>query len=139
MKRIIVILVSLLMVGCIPLMVGCLPLKQLLVKKQVMPINPAIASVVDKEVSIKIKIKDNEQSLEEAVSDLNLIYGDPVVFISAFRSKDGKITVFKKLYYGIDKKVFTIVSVVNDEVIFVDTIHPPILPEQKIIINQEKK
>ncbi len=127
MKRIIVILLSLLMIGCIS------SAKQLVVKKQIVPIDPVAAPriIEDKEVSIKVKVKSNEKSLERAVSDLNNIYGAPSVEINALRDEDGKIIIMKKLYYKIDEKVFTIVSIVNDIIILIDTVHAPIRINKK--------
>lgn len=116
MKTIIIIIVSLLMVG------GCIPLQ---IKKQVIPATPIVAAPMDKSVNIKIKVKTNEQSLENVVSGLNDIYGLPRVEISAFRTETGKIIVMKKLYYGVDEKVFVIVSIVNDRVLLIDTVHTP--------------
>ena len=37
----------------------------------------------------------------------------------------------KKLYYKIDEKVFTIVSIVNDIIILIDTVHAPIRINKK--------
>jgi len=121
MKTTIIILLSLLMIGCVPL-----------IKKQIIPVDVStILESVDKEISVKIKIKNNEQSLENVVSDLNGIYGDPIVEISAFRSDVGKIIVMKKLYYQIDGKTFVIVSIVNDKVLLIDTVHAPITNDNK--------
>ena len=120
MKRIIVILVSLLMVGC----------PSLMIKKQVIPVDDSIISmakkpIVDQEISIKVKVKSNEKSLESAVSDLNSIYGSPTVEINALRDEGGKIIIMKKLYYQISEKVFIVVSIVNDQVQLIDTVHSP--------------
>lgn len=118
MKTIIIILLSLLMVG------GCIPLQ---IKKQVIPVAPTIAEPVDKNVNIRIRVKTNEQSLENVVKDLNGIYGLPRVEIFAFRAESGESIVRKKLYYGIDEKVFVIVSIVNDRVLLIDTVHSPVV------------
>ena len=115
-KTIIIVLLSLPMVGCI------FPLQ---IKKQAVPTAPIIQEPVDKSVNIKIKVKTNEKSLENAVEDLNKIYDPPYVEIFAFFTKDGRRIVRKKLYYGVDGKVFVIVSIVNDEVLFIDTVHSP--------------
>ena len=127
MKRTYLILISLMWANCIVLLslltVGCImPLQ---IKKQVIPVTPTVAEPVDKNVNIRIKVKANEQSLENAVEDLNKIYAPPYVEIFAFHTKDGTRIVRKKLYYQIDKNRFTIVSIVNDEVLFIDTVHSP--------------
>ena len=118
MKRIIIILVSLFIVGC-PSMF----------KKQIIPIDPIISAVekpmIDKEVSIKVKVKSNEKSLESAVADLNSIYGSPTVEINALPDEDGKIIIMKKLYYDVSERIFIVVSIVNDQVLFIDTVHSP--------------
>ena len=122
MNRVIIILISLLMVGCIP-MAG---------NRQIVPVDPlANPRFMEKKeakevgIKVKIKVKSNEKSLERAVSDLNNIYGDPVVEINAIRSGDDEIIIMKKLYYQIDEKIFIVVSIVNDRVILIDTIHSP--------------
>ncbi len=109
MKRIIIILLSLLV-----LMAGCVP-----VMRQTIPATAA----VDKEVKIGIKVQRNEKSLEDVVLELNAVYGKPTIEISAFRSETGRIIVMKKLYYGVDDKVFVVVSIVNDRVLLIDTVH----------------
>ena len=116
-RRIIIILLSLIMIGCIPLVV----------KKQIIPIDPIVAPKIteDKKVNIRVKVKSNEKSLESAVADLNSIYGAPTVEINAFRNEDGKIIIMKKLYYQINEKVFIVVSIVNDQVQLIDTVHSP--------------
>lgn len=117
MKTIIIILLSLLMASC----------PALQIKKQVIPATPTAAEPTDKSVNIKIKVKTNEQSLENVVTDLNGIYGLPRVEISAFRTETGEIIVMKKLYYGVDERVFVIVSIVNDRVLLIDTVHSPVV------------
>jgi len=106
-------------------MVSCVPLQ---IRKQVIPTAPTVAEPVDKSVNIRIKVKANEQSLENAVEDLDKIYDPPRVEIFAFYTKDGRRIVRKKLYYyGKDGKVFAIVSIVNDWVLYIDTVHPPVV------------
>lgn len=116
MKRIIVIMLSLLMVSCIPI-----------IKKQIIPTEEVVAPKIikDKEVSIKVKVKSNGESLEDAASELNNIYGLPTVEINAFCDEDGKIIIMKKLYYDVSEKIFIVVSIVNDQVLFIDTVHSP--------------
>ena len=115
MKRIIIISMSLLMIGCIPAMI----------KKQIIPATPAIVEPIDKKVSIDVKVKSNERALGSVVLELNSIYGKPTVEISAFRSETGEIIVMKKLYYDVTKKIFVIVSIINDRVLLIDTVHSP--------------
>lgn len=116
MKKLIIILLSLILAGCI------FPLQ---IKKQVIPVAPTVVKPVDKSVNIKIKVKTNEQSLEKVVLNLNNIYGKPTVEIVAFRTEAGNIIVMKKLYYGVNDKIFVIVSIVNDRVLLIDTVHSP--------------
>ena len=68
---------------------------------------------------------------ENVVTDLNGIYGLPRVEIFAFRAESGESIVRKKLYYGIDEKVFVIVSIVNDRVLLIDTVHSPVKTESE--------
>jgi len=130
MGKIIVIILSLLMMGCITWTT----------KKQTASFDPTASPrfIEEKEISIKVKVKENEQSLEDVVSDLNGIYGLPSLEINAFRSEVGETIVMKKLYYQIDRKSFIVVGIVNDRVMSIDTIHSPVLPEEKII-NKEKE
>ncbi len=115
MKKLIIILLSLMLVGCIPMMI----------KKQLVPTAPAVLEPTNKNVSIDIKVKSNEKALESVVLELNGVYGEPTIEINAFRSEAGKIIVMKKLYYGVDEKVFVIVSIVNDRILLIDTVHSP--------------
>lgn len=117
MNKTIIILLSLLTVGCIPLAVG----------KQIIPIDllEVPKNVEVKEVNIKVKVKKNEKSLESAIVDLNNIYGPPIIEINALRDEDGKIIIMKKLYYQINERIFTVVSIVNDRILLIDTVHNP--------------
>jgi len=114
--KIIILLLSLILAGtaCIPAMV----------KKQITPV-PPVLEPTNKNVSIDIKVKSNEKALESVVLELNGIYGEPTIEVSAFRTEGGESIVMKKLYYGINEKVFVIVSIVNDRVLLIDTVHSP--------------
>lgn len=112
--KIIIILLSLILAGC-PMMI----------KKQTIPATLTVPESTNKNVSIDIKVKTNEQSLEKVVLELNNIYGLPRAEISAFRTEGGEIIVMKKLYYGVNERVFVIVSIVNDRVLLIDTVHSP--------------
>ena len=117
MKQLIIILISLSMS-----MMGCIPM---VVKKQIIPVDPlAKPRFVEKEISIKVRVKSNEKSLVRAVKELNDIYGDPSVEMFTVPTKDGDV-VIKKLYYTVDAKVFSIVTIVNDKVKMIDTVHSP--------------
>ena len=113
--KIIIILLSLILAACIPMMV----------KKQIIPVTPAVPEPTNRNVNIDIKVKSNERALESVVLELNGIYGKPTVEIVAFRTEAGNIIVMKKLYYGVNDKIFVIVSIVNDRVLLIDTVHSP--------------
>ena len=85
---------------------------------------PVIINKTSSEVMVRVKVQ-SDQNLAKVVEDLNKIYGKPTVEISAFQDDNGRTIVMKKLYYVKDKQTFVVVSVVNDKVLLIDTVHVP--------------
>ncbi len=82
-------------------------------------------------IEVRIKVRKSNPSLQWTIEDLNKFYGKPTVELSAFRLENNETIILKKLYYQIDKKTFVIVSIIDNEVQFIDTIHAPNVPDNK--------
>ena len=102
MKNIIIII-------CLVFLVGCAPF--------------GMVRLLQGKPEVKINIKGEESTLKEVLANLNAIYGKPTVEVSAFQLETGVFVVMQKLYYRISGITFVVVSIVNDKVLFIDTVH----------------
>ena len=98
------------------LVIGCAPLRKMAA--------PDCPDAVEERIRVSIKTHRGE-ALANVVSDLNIVYGEPTIEVSAFRDESGKYTVMEKLYYKIDDNKFVVVSVVNEKILMIDTVHVP--------------
>lgn len=81
--------------------------------------------------NINIEVKTyNDSGFAETLKSLNDIYGKPIPEINAFFDDKGNRIIRKKLYYWINSKTVTIVSIVNNKVIFIETTHIPIVEDE---------
>jgi len=80
---------------------------------------------------VTIKIKKGEESLSETVKTLIEVYGKPTMKVNAFRTNSGEFVIMKKMYFRIDEITFIIVSVVNDKILLIDTVHVPSLDKKE--------